>query len=271
MRPYLSVLTLRFREISQYRAAAWAGVFTQLVFGFILFMSLDAFVSSNPAASPMTRTQLLAYIWLGQAFLGLLPWNVDRDVVAMVRTGAVAYELARPLDTYTLWYARTLGWRLAATALRCVPLLLLVIVVLPLIGMERYAMPLPPSLASGLMFVLAMVVAVFLGIALTMLMQVTILWTLDVEGVQRIVPAIIMVFAGVVIPLPMFPGWMQPVLYALPFRGVIDVPFRTYSGSIPAGEAIRPIVAAAAWTVVLVLLGWWIMRRGFRRIAVHGG
>jgi ABC-2 type transport system permease protein len=271
LRPYLAILSLRFRETAQYRAAAWAGVFTQVVFGFIIFMSLEAFAASNPAAAPMSRQALLAYVWLGQAFLALLPWNVDKDVVAMVKTGAVAYELARPIDAYTLWYCRTLGWRLSAATLRCIPLILIVAVAFPLVGLEEYAMPAPPSAAAAAAFVLAMPVAVVLGIALTMLMQVTILWTLQVDGVQRIVPAFIVLLAGVIVPLPMFPDWAQPVLYLLPFRGVVDVPYRAYSGDLPPAEALPAVGLALAWTVALVLLGRAIMARGFRRVVIHGG
>jgi ABC-type uncharacterized transport system permease subunit len=100
-RAHAEVMGVRLREAAQYRAAALAGVFTQVVFGFIIFMTLDAFSTGRPARSPMTRPQLVSYVWLGQAFLALLPWNLDRDVVQMLRTGAIAYELLRPLDLYT--------------------------------------------------------------------------------------------------------------------------------------------------------------------------
>jgi ABC-2 type transport system permease protein len=271
IRPYLAILTLRFREVAQYRAAAWAGVFTQVMFGFILFMSLAAFTEGNPSRSPMTREALLAYIWLGQAFLGLLPWNVDRDVVAMVKTGSVVYELARPLDIYALWFCRALGWRLSATALRCVPLLVLTGVVLPFTSLREYSLPAPPSLASASAFVLAMIVAVVLGITLTMLMQVTILWTSSVDGVQRLAPALIMLLGGVIVPLPMFPERLQTVLYALPFRGVVDLPFRTYSGDLSPRAALLGMVVSGLWAIVLVLLGRAIMARGLRRLRIHGG
>lgn len=270
MRPYLAVLTLRLREVSQYRAAAWAGVFTQIVFGFIIFMSIDAFFAADPSRAPMSRDELIAYVWLGQAFLALLPWNIDRDLAAMTRTGTLAYELSRPLDLYALWYFRTLGWRLAATALRSVPLLTIVIA-FRFVGLERYAMTPPPSVGSAVAFVCAMLVAIPLGVALTMLMQVTILWTQSIDGVQRIAPAIIMLCAGMIIPIPVFPRAIQLVLYALPFRGTVDLPYRAYSGSIAPEATIAPILASIAWTVALIALGRLIMLRGFKRIVIHGG
>ena len=271
IRAYSSILTLRFREVAQYRAAAWAGVFTQVVFGFIIFMSLDAFFRADPDRAPMNRQQLLSYVWLAQAFLGLLPWNIDTHIAAMVRSGAVAYELARPIDTYALWYSRTLGWRVSATVLRSVPLIVIVALVFPLVGLREYAMPAPPTLACAGAFGIALFIAVLLGAALTMLMHVTILWTLSIDGVQRIMPAFIMLLSGMLIPLPVFPDWMQPILYALPFRCVVDLPYRAYSGDIAPVQALRDTALALAWTVAIVWFGRALMRRGFRRVVVHGG
>lgn len=271
MRAYLAVLSLRFREVTQYRAAAWAGVFTQVVFGFIIFSSLEAFRQSGPEQSPMNREQLLAYVWMGQAFFALLPWNIDRDVAAMVRSGSVVYELCRPVDAYGLWFARALGWRVSGALLRSVPLILMVGLIFRGIGLEAYALSPPPTLASALAFALVMPVSVLLGIAITMLLQVTVLWTHNVEGVERIGPAFVLILSGAIVPIPLFPDALQPWLEALPFRGVVDVPYRTYSGSLPPLEALRAGLQSAVWCVALVWLGRRIMERGFRRLLVFGG
>lgn len=268
---YAVLLGVRLREAAQYRAAAWAGVFTQVMFGFIILMTLEAFSAARPERAPMTREQLVAYVWLGQAFLALLPWTVDRDVVHMVRTGTIAYELLRPLDLYTFWFCRTLGWRIAATTLRAVPLLLLVCVLFRLIGLEAYALPLPPSRASAAAFLVSFSVAVPLGIVLTLLVQITILWSLRIEGITRLAPAIVLVCGGMAIPLPMLPPSVAGVLYLLPFRGVVDAPYRAYSGSLPPREALLAALLSASWLLLLVLGGRALLRRGLRNAVVHGG
>ena len=68
----------------------------------------------------MAFAQVASYVWLGQALLAMLPWNVDAEIRAMIRSGAVAYELCRPIDLYGLWFARALAQRTAPTrAARC--------------------------------------------------------------------------------------------------------------------------------------------------------
>ena len=70
-------------------------------------MILAAFYAAATEPQPMNLTQVVAYVWLGQALLGMLPWNVDADLRGQVRDGTVAYDLLRPLDLYAYWFGRT--------------------------------------------------------------------------------------------------------------------------------------------------------------------
>jgi ABC-2 type transport system permease protein len=91
---------MRFLLMLQYRTAAVAGFATQCWWGLLKVMVFAAFFRSTSAHQPINFTQAVTYTWLGQAFLVLLPWNSDPEVVAMVRTGDVSYDRLRPLDTY---------------------------------------------------------------------------------------------------------------------------------------------------------------------------
>jgi ABC-2 type transport system permease protein len=81
----------------------------------------------------------------------------------------------------------------------------------------------------------------------------------------------VFILSGMIVPLPLFPDWAQPVLNALPFRGLVDVPFRLYMGHIPQEEIIPMLVHQLVWIVGLVVLGRWVLSRGMRRLVVQGG
>ena len=68
----------------QYRAAALAGFGTQCWWGFIKVMVFAAFFRSSIARQPMNLAQSVTYVWLGQAFLALLPWLADPEISQMV-------------------------------------------------------------------------------------------------------------------------------------------------------------------------------------------
>ncbi len=263
MKGYLALISARFRTLLQYRAAAVAGLCTQLFFGLVLVMIYEAFYRSSPAAQPMAYPDVVTYVWLGQGLLAMLPWNVDAEIRALIRSGNVAYELLRPLDLYNAWYCRVLALRTAPTLLRAVPLFTIALLFL---GMQP-----PASPASAAAFIVAETAALLLGCAITTVMSISLLWTISGDGISQLVPALVLILSGMIVPLPLFPAWAQPVLSALPFRGLIDVPFRLYLGHIPPQELPGLAAQQLGWTAAFVVLGRALLARGKRRLVVQGG
>ncbi|MDJ0785296.1 MAG: ABC transporter permease [Myxococcota bacterium] len=269
-RPYRALLSARFRMMLQYRAAALAGVATQFFWGAIYVMIYEAFYSLGVPA-PMSFEATITYVWLGQALLALQPWNHDKEIEEMIRRGHVAYELVRPLDLYGLWFVRAVAWRTAGASLRFLPIVFVAGFVLPGLGAERWALLPPDSGGAALLFVVSLIAAVALGAAITTLVHVSLLFTLSGEGITRLMPTVVILFSGMIIPIPFFPDWIQPLFEWLPFRGLADVPFRIYNGHIPVADAFGEIALVAAWTGLLMGLGRVLMARGTRRLVVQGG
>ena len=271
LRPFRAVVSARYRTLLQYRAAAFAGFVTQLFWGAVKLMILAAFYAAASGPQPMNMAEIVAYVWLGQALLGMLPWNVDADFREQVRNGTVAYDLLRPLDLYSYWYGRTLAFRVAAPTLRGIPMLLFALVVLPAVGLADWALAPPPSGVAFAGFVVAVVLAALLATAVTLLAHISLLWTISGTGMDRIMTVLVTVFSGMILPLPLFPDWLQPFLRWQPFRGLADVPYRIYSGNIPATDVLPELALMLVWTLVLVGLGRAILRLGVRRMVVQGG
>jgi len=271
LRPYVAIVSARFRMLLQYRAAALAGLWTQIFFGFVILSIYEAFYRSSAAEQPMTFRQIASYVWLGQALLAMLPWNADDDVRAMVRTGAVAYELCRPIDLYGLWFARAIARRTAPTVLRAVPMCLIASIGLPLLGLDEWRLAPPPALASAVAFGLALVCTLLLGCALSTLVNISMLWTIGGEGTVILMTALVTFLSGMIVPLPLFPDWAQPIVRALPFAGLVDLPFRLFTGHIGPGEVPGVLLHQLAWTLALVILGRSLLSRGLKRIVVQGG
>jgi ABC-2 type transport system permease protein len=270
MSPYVAIVSARFRTLLQYRAAAVAGLWTQVFFGVVLIMIYEGFYLSTDQPQPMTFPEVVSYVWLGQALLALLPWNVDAEIRAMVRSGAVAYELCRPLDLYTLWYMRAMAQRTAPTILRAAPMAILAMFVLPLIGLEEWRLK-PPEFADALAFLAALACTLLLACALTTIMNISLMWTVSADGSVALLTMLVMTFSGMIIPLPLFPDWAQPILMALPFAGLVDLPFRIYVGNIEPNAVPAVLLHQVLWTTILVVCGRRLLSRAMRRVVVQGG
>jgi ABC-2 type transport system permease protein len=263
MKAYLAILKCRFSALFQYRAAALAGLCTQTFWGLIKMMVLTAFFSGTSASQPMTLGQAITFIWLGQALLQLLPWNIDKEVEEQVKTGNVAYELVRPLDLYWLWFARSLAMRLVPTVMRCIPIFVLAGL---FFGLEP-----PHSIASACAFICSLGFSAILSASITTFVIVSLMWTISGEGLQRLLPHIVVFFSGMIVPLPLFPTWMQPFLNIQPFRGIIDIPARIYTGMIPASDAFYYLGFQLIWCMVIIFMGRMLIKRGLKRLVIQGG
>ena len=263
MRPYLAILTARIRMLLQYRAAAFAGLVTQLFWGWIKVMVFAAFYAATGAPQPMSLQDTITYIWLGQALLLLLPFRIDAELQSMVRDGSVAYELTRPADLYWYWFSRQFAARLAPLALRAWPQLLLA-------GLF-FGMELPVGWAPLLLFLLSLGCALLLSSAITTLMAISLLWTMTGDGLSRLLSLVSQFLSGSYVPILLFPAWAQPALAILPFRGLMDTPFQLYMGLLNGPAAWMAIAHQLLWTALFVLIGRAILARGVGRLVVQGG
>lgn len=267
MKAYLSIIKLRFILLLQYRAAAIAGICTQFLFGFVRIMYLEAFYSNSSSVQPMSFSQAVAYVWLGQALLGMFPWNGDGEVQGLIRNGNVAYELTRPLNLYNQWYARALAIRTAPTLLKSIPLFTVSMLFLT----NDYTLQLPVSIYSGLAWLLSLAGALLLSCAITNIMNIATLWTVSGEGIVRLLPAVMIFFSGMSVPIPLFPYWLQTICRILPFSDLVDIPSRFYVGHIPPQSILPHLAHQLIWTLLLVLLGKFMLSKATKKIVVQGG
>jgi len=263
VRPYRALLSAQMRSLLQYRAAAVAGIATQLFFGLIMVMIFEAFYRSTTTPMPMSLRETVAYVWLGQAMLGMFPWNVDPEIRQQIRTGGVAYELLRPVDLYGLWYARAMARRTAPTLLRAVPMF---IVAGLFLGLQA-----PPTWQCAAAWAAATLGALLLSCAITTLLAITLMWTISGEGITLLTISVVSFMSGLYVPLPFFPDWLADVADVLPFRGLADIPFRLYLGHIPPRDSLPLLAHQLIWAGALILLGRLLLSRGRRRLVVQGG
>ncbi len=263
---YLALFRVRFQNEMQYRVAALAGVCTQFVWGFMEILLFRAFYQVG-GEMPMTFSQLVTYEWLQQAFLALfMLWFWDKDIIEAITGGNIAYELARPMDLYNMWFTRVAAQRIARALLRCLPILL-VAFLLP----EPYRMSLPVSFGAFLLFVVSTALGLCVVAALTMLVYALTFFTMSASGVRIFAASIAELLSGAVVPLPFFPEKWRLLAELSPFAAVQNLPLRLYSGNLAGDEALFYLGMQVFWLVALVLLGRILLRLMRRRLVVQGG
>ena len=267
MKAYITYFKLKFISGLQYRQAAYAGIVTQFFFGFVYIMVYIAFYKSGGKDIPMTLSQMVTYIWLGQGFLALInQYARDHELFKLVKDGGISYELTRPKNLYFMWYFKVLGTRLANVTLRVFPLLIITFI-LP----KPYNLSLPSTFLIFIVFLLSLFMGTLLITGLVVLYPIITLHTMSEKGIVNMVITISDILSGLIVPIPFFPLFLQKISKVLPFQYISDLPFRIYVGNISIENGIYGIIIQLFWLIVVVLLGQILLTKSMKRVVVQGG
>ena len=263
MKAYLSVFRMRRRMETQYRGAALGGLICQAFFGLILVSVYRALYAGKPQTIPLSS--VTTYVWLQQAFFRMLGAG-DPELLDKIRTGAIAYDLCRPLHLYGYYYTRILAQKLTGSVLRAAPMLAFA-ALLP----QGWGISAPASVPALLLALLALAAGLFCVSAIENITMGFTMRTLDHRGMQTMLTMLIMIFAGNILPLTLFPDRWQRVITLLPYAQLLDAPIRLYTGEYALGRAPEVLLIQLAWTGILILLGCAFWRRNQRKLIIQGG
>lgn len=263
---YFSFFRMRFISGLQYRAAALAGIATQFAWGFMDILIYSAFARSDPASLPMPMEALTSYIWMRQAFLGLfMAWYFDGELIDMISSGNVAYELCRPVDLYGMWFAKNAATRTSRAVLRCFPILI-VAFLLP----NGYSMNPPSSVAAGALFAVSLVIGFLCVVSFGMLVYISTFYTMSSNGLRLILVNIVSFTSGELMPLPFFPDAARRLLELTPFAAMQSTPFMIWGGVMSGREALFFIALQLFWFAVMTAIGKIWMKRALTRVVIQG-
>ena len=267
MKKYFSFFRVRFLTVIQYRAAAVSSLTTQVLWGLMECLAFKALMESNTAGLPMDYSAVVSYIWLNEAFLALFKtWAADNDIFGMITNGGIAYELCRPVSVYHMWYARNLGGRMAETALRCGPVLI-VAVLLPF----PYRISAPVNFSTLCFFVITLLLGLGVTAAFCSLVYMLCFFTISPQGWKMILTGAVDLLSGALIPFPFIPEPFRNIMEFLPFGSMQNVPLRIYGGDLSGAEMYHAMFLQAFWLTALILLGQWVCKKAARRVVVQGG
>ena len=268
MKPYISIFKIKFMNNIQYRAAALAGISTQLFFGLVFIMVYLAFYQSGTTKSlPMNWPELVSYLWLNQIVFALVYlWQKDRELLSMIKDGNIAYELCRPINFYKKWFATMYGSRLAAVLLRFLP-----VTAIALLLPEPYKLYTPISIKAFLLFLITIILSSITVTSISLLIHIITIFTIDERGIMTILMVTGEILSGGSIPISFFPTTLRKIAYLFPFRYIADLPFRIYSGNISITSAIPDIISALIWMIILILLGYTLSKKAIKKAVIQGG
>ena len=267
MKAYYAIFRQQLLGGLQYRAGFWGSTVTHVVWVYVRVVILSLFYRYGGGEAGVTLTEAAAMIWLQEMALNLMPgFGTDFTVWNKIRKGEVGYDLVRPLDVYNHWYASAASVKLSGFLLSIAPVTLAALLAPGDIKLRLAASPL--SLLAGLLTLstgLAVSCAVIcLGYAAQMDANVG-------EAPASVLMVVAQILAGSLLPLQLWPDFMQGFLRFQPFASMMDLPLRFMAGTAGLSELPGVLLTQAVWGVVIWRLGRAWIGRNLKRMIVQGG
>lgn len=246
----------------------WAYVGERLLSNLFLAVIIYVFVQlwratySGTGASidGLTLPQMIWYFVATEAIQFSMP-RVHSLIETEVRNGDLALRLNKPYQYLGFHVAAFLGDGVVQLAAALPVAAAVALLTVGPIAVPLYAIPV-------LLFV--WVTTLLLHFAWAAMIGLCAFWLEDVSGVYLILDKFKWVMGGFMMPIALFPDWLQRIAGSLPFTYMFGEPARLMVqfswakvGALLSGQAL--------WLVIMFALLYGVYRLGVRRVDSNGG
>lgn len=263
LKVYGRLLAAGFAQQSTYRLAALGGLVANATFGLLKVTILGATVAAaGGTVAGYDASTISAYVWLSQGMLGSLNLYGGSDVATRIKDGDVVVDLLRPLDLQ----ASTVTAEVGKALFNLIPRGLPSVAIGLLAGMSM-----PTSVSPYALGLVSLVLGIVISFATVYIVAAAGFWLVETRGLQILYMVASGFFAGLFVPISLFPGWLLAVVQATPFPSMLQYPVDVLSGRVRGADAVVLLAVQAGWLVVVVAAGHLMTRAGRRRLEVQGG
>ena len=263
MTTFWELTKLSIRRQITYRAAALAGLSTNLFFGLIRAAVMVALYGPNREVDGMSIQDAITFTGLTQAsiaYLSLFGWF---EIIFSVKSGNIAADLLKPVDYFKYWMAQDLGRAGVNLVTRGLTIMAFYALV--------FDITVPNSPIQWLTLISAMFLAWLVSFAWRFLINLSAFWVQDAIGFSRFFFALSWFLSGFLVPLRFLPAWFVKICYLTPFPHMVTTPIDIYLGLKTGPEALLALLAQTIWVLILIVIGQIVLHIGIHRLVIQGG
>ncbi|MGF7047906.1 ABC-2 type transport system permease protein [Paenibacillus sp. DS2015] len=262
MRKYWEMMKSQIKIDTAYSGWYWSSTASMILRMLIIYAFWHAVYENRTTIEGMPLDIMITYVVLAMVLNNYLA-GVGTQLGNSVRDGSVAIELMRPYNLLDKLVALDLGDKISGTIREAVPLLIIAYLFM---GINT-----PNHWTDFILFLLSALLGILIGTQLDLAVGIMAFWLTNIWGLRMLRNAIILFFSGGLLPITMFPEWLQMASRFLPFQYMIYVPVSIYTGQISGLDALYALLVQIFWLIlvfVIIRLTWSL---AIRKVTIFGG
>jgi ABC-2 type transport system permease protein len=253
----VSFSTAAQRAIAERGSVAVSVLFYAIVVSVLSGVWRVAADANGGAVVGYSAVALTWYIATSEATTLALNVRMIDELGADIGSGAIAVELLRPASV--LWV------RVAAELGRALPRLC---VIVPAgAALATITAGGPPHWGALALAAPSIALALVANVVAQHAFAASAFWLRNAGTAWYLYQKLVFVLGGMLIPLEVFPGWLERVARFLPFRAMAYAPARLAAGHLEPSLLVEQV----AWIAVLAVVTAAVFAAGERRLQVAGG
>lgn len=253
-----SVAFVTYKEWAVYRTHVLVSLFVGPVLFLVQLSIWKAVFSTRSMVGGMTLDQMITYYGIAALITYVVFDFADWNLQMLIRTGKFLTFLLRPVSHRYFALSQKVGHRLLGLILEFIPIYCIFTFVF---GIKL----IPPQLHWTILSVLLGFLMVFL---VNYCIGMSAFWLTNTSGIRMMFQLISSIFAGVFLPLTLFPDWLQKIMLFLPFQYTLYVPTRVFIGSYELGGVTLDIPQLVGLQA-LAVLGMWLVSEVIWRLGIR--
>jgi ABC-2 type transport system permease protein len=259
---YWSVMKYGLKSRLAYRMGAFlstVGVLIQFLGRIMVWVALLA----SGVAFDTTLREMITFMILSMMLSEIVSSSAGYTIARRIRDGSIAIDFVRPIRLKSYLFFNDIGNNL----------FLALVVYLPVYAVIALGFGFMPP-ASPLHFI-AFLITAGLGLIIqfyySYILGLASFWLIKNPFISWHFRNVETLFAGLFMPIWMYPGWLASITTYLPFRYFTYEPMTFYLGRVPADRFWHVLLIQTMWLFVLYAAERFVWSRACLKVIVQGG
>ncbi len=262
---YLRIFLLNFEIVITERAKAFVWFLIALIPPFILYLYWRGALASNGGTiSGWTLSTISTYYLMLLLVYAIAMSHIEKSVSRDdIQQGGLTKFLVKPFSYYILKFFEETPWRILESFYAVLLLLVFTFFFKNLLIITTDAKILALS-------VIIIILAYILSFTFKMILGLCAFWLTDVGGFHQLMDAIVLLSAGLLLPLSLLPDALAKITYALPFAYIIYFPIIALQGTQNIQQLMHIIFTQLVWIAIMAYLYSVLWKNGVRKFTGVG-
>lgn len=227
----------------------------------VIFIWKNVFAQTKSFGS-YTLPKMITYLVMAQIIHALNRHKSARTIAEEIKSGQFSTALIKPYN-YFVWQ---FSWATASQFIELLTMDLLFLVFL--VFLPQYLSP--PSGSNLFIFILLLPLISTLNYLLNLILAGVAFWVTDIRLFSTFVVLAANFLSGEMLPIDLFPAFLEKLARFLPFQYRIFFPISVYNNQLSGPKIVQGILVMLGWIITLSLITYRLWQKGIKKYEAVG-